>query len=445
MKNRPLRRSLAASALAVTLWCASPADLRSQVCPDAGIVPQQATVQEAIRQLGLNVTNLCSAATGVATVDALAGVGSLRTLGTGSRQASAGNHTHLWADIGSKPTTFPPSGHGSSHQNGGSDEVSTATPGANLIPKAGSNGKLAPGWTAYDRVVIVDSAGKGDFTTLSAAITFINTQIPSILSPWTVTVMPGLANPGLGNYAETTLTVPAFVTVQGYSTGDGVTPTSINTAPIVKLTCTSGTCLTLQGGATLANLLILWQGTPTAAVKVVECTTAGQGVGFYNVAINITSGSNAFPVDAFTNTSGSAYFVESGITMSGNASGRMIVQADTNSGRGVTVYSARIRGSSGCATLVENVNTGGGINLFSGTRLDAGCAVDLRQTAGTITVYPGVSYGPVSGTITNATLYSPYGATNPATCSPGQDFLNTTTPARCSCVATNTWKCMTLI
>ena len=39
-----------------------------------------------------------------------------------------------------------PTAHASTHQNGGSDEVATATPGANAIPKAGSGGTLASGW-----------------------------------------------------------------------------------------------------------------------------------------------------------------------------------------------------------------------------------------------------------------------------------------------------------
>ena len=39
-----------------------------------------------------------------------------------------------------------PTAHASSHQNGGIDEIATATPGANAIPKAGSGGALAVGW-----------------------------------------------------------------------------------------------------------------------------------------------------------------------------------------------------------------------------------------------------------------------------------------------------------
>ncbi len=72
-------------------------------------------------------------------VDAAAGTGSLRTLGTGAAQAAAGNDSRM-----SDPRT--PTAHAASHKNAGSDEVATATPGANAIPKAGGAGTLDPGW-----------------------------------------------------------------------------------------------------------------------------------------------------------------------------------------------------------------------------------------------------------------------------------------------------------
>lgn len=39
-----------------------------------------------------------------------------------------------------------PDAHAASHKNGGSDEVATATPGANEIPKANASGQLVAGW-----------------------------------------------------------------------------------------------------------------------------------------------------------------------------------------------------------------------------------------------------------------------------------------------------------
>ena len=44
--------------------------------------------------------------------------------------------------------------HASTHQNGGSDEIATATPGANAIPKAGSGGTLATGWIPATPAII---------------------------------------------------------------------------------------------------------------------------------------------------------------------------------------------------------------------------------------------------------------------------------------------------
>ncbi|HEY3417164.1 MAG TPA: hypothetical protein VGM23_09800, partial [Armatimonadota bacterium] len=41
---------------------------------------------------------------------------------------------------------IPPTAHAATHQHGGTDEVAEATSGANRIPKAGADGKLAAGW-----------------------------------------------------------------------------------------------------------------------------------------------------------------------------------------------------------------------------------------------------------------------------------------------------------
>ncbi|HEY3233019.1 MAG TPA: hypothetical protein VGJ87_27555 [Roseiflexaceae bacterium] len=51
-----------------------------------------------------------------------------------------------WSNLSGKPATFPPSAHAASHKHGGSDEIATATPAANAIPKATSAGTLADAW-----------------------------------------------------------------------------------------------------------------------------------------------------------------------------------------------------------------------------------------------------------------------------------------------------------
>lgn len=74
--------------------------------------------------------------------DGTAGTPSLRTLGTGAQQACAGNDSRL-------TDARTPTAHAASHQNGGSDEIATATPAANAIPKAGAGGTLGGGWITY--------------------------------------------------------------------------------------------------------------------------------------------------------------------------------------------------------------------------------------------------------------------------------------------------------
>jgi len=68
-------------------------------------------------------------------VDAAAATGSLRTLGTGALQATAGDDSRL-------SDARTPTAHATSHKHGGSDEVATATAAANAIPKADGSAKL---------------------------------------------------------------------------------------------------------------------------------------------------------------------------------------------------------------------------------------------------------------------------------------------------------------
>lgn len=75
----------------------------------------------------------------VLTIDAAAGTGSLRTLGTGATQACAGNDARL-------SDARTPTAHAATHKHGGSDEVAVVSSTANGIPKAGAGGQLDLGW-----------------------------------------------------------------------------------------------------------------------------------------------------------------------------------------------------------------------------------------------------------------------------------------------------------
>jgi hypothetical protein len=46
------------------------------------------------------------------------------------------------------PGQFAPAAHAASHKHGGSDEIATAVPAVNAIPKADASGKLASGWVS---------------------------------------------------------------------------------------------------------------------------------------------------------------------------------------------------------------------------------------------------------------------------------------------------------
>ena len=81
-------------------------------------------------------------------IDAVAGTGSLRTLGTASTAACAGNDSRL-------SDARTPTAHATSHQNGGSDEISVA----------GLSGLLADGQTPLTHTHAV-----GDIASLTAGV-----------------------------------------------------------------------------------------------------------------------------------------------------------------------------------------------------------------------------------------------------------------------------------
>ena len=81
-----------------------------------------------------------NAANGYAGLDASTKLdGSQQKYGSAANTACEGNDARL-------SDARTPLAHKDSHKHGGSDEVATATPGANVIPKAGADGTLALGF-----------------------------------------------------------------------------------------------------------------------------------------------------------------------------------------------------------------------------------------------------------------------------------------------------------
>ncbi len=83
------------------------------------------------------------------------------------------------------------------------------------------DGMLSP----YDHAVVVDPDGEGDFTTISAAMTYVSTQSPAPDNRFLVEVLPG-------TYTENVL-VPAYTTLKSRAgnvviNGDGTAGTGIN-------------------------------------------------------------------------------------------------------------------------------------------------------------------------------------------------------------------------
>lgn len=91
-----------------------------------------------------------------------------------------------WGKLTGVPSTFAPTAHASSHQNGGTDEVATATPGANVIPKAGSDNKLAVGFIpSLPASIITSGTITGDIRIDGTTATIE-----------TGAALPGTCNPG---------------------------------------------------------------------------------------------------------------------------------------------------------------------------------------------------------------------------------------------------------
>lgn len=101
----------------------------------SGNYPSPTVVDDGHLHTGATLSEITDADIAAANVDGLAGTPSMRSLGTGAQQAAAGDDPRL-------SDARAPTSHASDHQHSGSDEIATATPAANAIPKAGSDGLL---------------------------------------------------------------------------------------------------------------------------------------------------------------------------------------------------------------------------------------------------------------------------------------------------------------
>lgn len=174
-----------------------------------------------------------------------------------------------WTGITGAPSSFAPATHASSHQHGGGDEIATATPGANAIPKAGGAGTLDDGWlsAAIARVASVQPLD-ADLTALAAlggtglavrtaANTWAQRSIVGTASRLSVTNGDGAAgNPTLdidaayvGQASITTLGTIATGTWQGTVIGSTYGGTGVNNGGRnLTISSNSGTLAFSSGG-----------------------------------------------------------------------------------------------------------------------------------------------------------------------------------------------------
>lgn len=122
-----------------------------------------------------------------------------------------------YTDLSGTPSTFAPAAHTTNHKHGGSDEVATATAGANLIPKAEAAGTLALGWiptlpnskttaasaNTASAIVARDASGNFSAGTITATLTGTATGLSATLAEVRFPALTGDVTNSVGSLATT--------------------------------------------------------------------------------------------------------------------------------------------------------------------------------------------------------------------------------------------------
>lgn len=330
----------------------------------------------------------------------------------------------------------------------------------------------------FSRLRTVDSGGHGNFLDLSSALAYVAalkdgssgnscTTNPATCrnadNPWVIQIEMGIGGSTdptdiyTTPYNETRVTVPDFVTIQGVTLQHNSPVFNLNSSPAITLGATSGCLITLGNGSFISNLQLFWAGTPTGQVKGI-CYEGSSSPGVAtNVSLSLLAlaagtsacgtsgrgaGSSPCAVDGVViDGTGGFYGYNVSPVIQGNLLGSVVLgNAASN---GASFYGGRFSQDSSCVALVKNI--GAGDLSFYWSRFDPGCLLDMANPSGTMSQV-GTPYGPSSGVITNKGIAAPFGTTNPATCSPGQPFVNTgSTKKHCDCISANTWACVTIL
>lgn len=171
-----------------------------------------------------------------------------------------------------------PSAHASSHQNGGSDEIATATAAANAIPKAGAGGKLAAGWlqevlALADLTDVTGTTGSGTVAVLQTSPTFItpvlgaatgtSLAVTGALSTSSASTPMGYATGAGSTVTQTGVAKTGGVTINTPCGQITTTAANLNNATAVKFTVTCSSCavddtvvLSMKSGGTSGGYLL---------------------------------------------------------------------------------------------------------------------------------------------------------------------------------------------
>ena len=199
-----------------------------------------------------------SIATVTHTVDPTGATNPVWSYSNGTVNLSTGNLQEGGVDV---LTALP--AHASTHQDSGSDEVATATPAANAIPKAGSGGDLAEGWipTTLDQTYNFTSATTNDVKNLNSEL--LSTQFDWSQSP-----------PESVAVGATTLTLtPCPVGINGTNTFHELFVNDTDDSPPDEtVTITGGTC---TSGASSGTVQFTGAAIHTNGTYTLESATAG--------------------------------------------------------------------------------------------------------------------------------------------------------------------------
>lgn len=285
-----------------------------------------------------------------------------------------------------------------------------------------------------------------DFATPSAALAYVATQTRSLAKQWTVVVYGGVISSSLTpnmSYTEISLSVPSYTTLRGYP-GSAPSGQSINSTsnPVIELTATSGTQLTLGTAAGISGLTFYTNAILTG--DTVMAKTTGSDVNMLeNVQLwgNAATGPFAFDILSCESTSIVALNVNTVRGQNGPSS--TVRNVVVKAGLGHFQLGRHQPGQgTGQAKTLEVL--GGSLRL-TWVRIIPGATTDLTVTSGSANVQYSL-LASFTGAVTTDTLFSVNGTSNPATCSTGQLFVNTTSnaPKICACTSPGVWKCANL-